>query len=162
MRCAAETSGASPLARAACTDTSTNWIGSRDSRMRSRISASAKPDCGANGRSEDDNTSTCLGSPRARADSGNRSSNTTSRAVLPQKKESTFRCCHTCELAGAREAPSERIRIATTGGRHQWHRRRDGYCSDSTEQPIVTMSADAPSCSRWLRTSRRPAADAMW
>ena len=30
MRCAIEPSGGSPLARAACTDTSTKWMGSRD------------------------------------------------------------------------------------------------------------------------------------
>jgi hypothetical protein len=52
--------------------------GSRDSRIRLRTSASAKPDCGANGRSEDDNTNTCLVSPRATADSGPRNSNPTS------------------------------------------------------------------------------------
>ena len=55
-------------------------MGSRDDRISSRTSASAKPDCGANGRSEDDNTNTCLVSPRATADNGQWSSNITSNA----------------------------------------------------------------------------------
>jgi putative transposase len=62
------------------TETSTNWMGSRDDRIRSRMSASAKPDCGANGRSEDDNTNTCRASPRATTDSGQWGSNTTKNA----------------------------------------------------------------------------------
>jgi hypothetical protein len=43
IRCTMETSGASPLARAGCTETSVNWMGSRDDRIRSRMSASANP-----------------------------------------------------------------------------------------------------------------------
>jgi hypothetical protein len=58
-------------------DISMNWIGSRDDRIRSRISASAKPDCGANGRSEDDNTSTCRVAEPAAAGCGQQSSNAT-------------------------------------------------------------------------------------
>src|SRR5688572_12311208 len=104
MRWATETSGASPLARAGCTDTSTNWIGSRDDRIRSRISASAKADCGANGRSEDDNTRTCLVSPLATADNGQWSSNSTSNAggQLPRRTPRTRRCCHIRELPPSR------------------------------------------------------------